>query len=70
MDFRWNNVSATLVTCKSGPLTMKLEKKGDGRWSWHVFKDDAEAAMATGLASSLNAAKNVVQQFAMRSGLV
>jgi hypothetical protein len=70
MDFRWTTVSPTELVCTSGPLTMKLVKKGDGRWSWHVFKDASEAAMATGLAASLGAAKTVTQQFAMRSGLV
>lgn len=74
-DFRWTEDTtdpkgATSLTCRSGPLTMRLQKKGDGRWSWHVFKDGADSAMATGLATSIGSAKSVAQQFAARTGLV
>lgn len=69
-EFRWTNASPTEVACTAGPLTMRALKKGDGRWSWHVFKDGSESAMATGLATSLGSAKSVAQQFAARTGLI
>jgi len=54
----------------AGPLAVKVQPKGDGRWTWHVFKDGNANAMATGVANSLGAAKTVVEQFVNRSGLV
>jgi hypothetical protein len=53
-----------------GPLSVKIQPKGDGRYNWQVFKGDALNPMATGVANSLGAAKTVVEQFVNRSGLV
>jgi len=53
-----------------GPLTVKIQPKGDGRYSWQVFKGDALNPMAAGVTNSLGAAKTVVEQFVNRSGLV
>ena len=38
------------------------------RWSWEVFSGDADSPMATGIANSLGAAKNVAEQFVKRAG--
>jgi hypothetical protein len=52
----------------AGPFLLKVEPKGDGRWTWHVFTDNAQNPTATGVASSLGGAKNVIEQFVKRSG--
>lgn len=70
MDIRWKKQTPALVSAKLGPLLLKLEQKGDGRWGWAVFNAEAENPMATGVAGSLGAAKTVTEQFARRSGLV
>lgn len=51
-----------------GPLSVKIEPKGDGRWAWSIHTGDTPNPTATGLASSLAAAKNVVEQYVLRSG--
>jgi hypothetical protein len=51
-------------------FTMKVSPKGDGRWSWQVFAGANPNPTATGITSSLGAAKNVSEQFVKRSGLV
>jgi hypothetical protein len=55
---------------KVGPFSAKIQQKGDGRWDWQVTKDDQPNPMAAGVANSLGAAKNVIEQFVNRSGLV
>jgi hypothetical protein len=50
-----------------GPFVVKIEPKGDGRWSWRVFKGAQVNPMAAGIARSLGAAKAVVEQFVNRS---
>lgn len=66
----WTKSAIGLLSSRMGPLLLKVEPKGDGRWSWQVFNGDAQNPMATGVASSLGAAKTVTEQFARRSGLV
>ena len=53
-----------------GPLVVKVQPKGDGRWNWQVSRADQRNPMASGVANSLGAAKTVVEQFVNRSGLV
>lgn len=55
------------MSCVLGPLSLRIEPKGDGRWAWQVLKDQADNPMATGVASSLGAAKTVTEQFARRT---
>lgn len=67
---KWTKSPAGLVSCALGPLSLRIEPKGDGRWAWQVYKDQADNPMATGVASSLGAAKTVTEQFARRTDLV
>ncbi len=66
----WSKAPKDLWSCKAGPFLLKVEPKGDGRWNWHVFKDGTVNAVATGIGSSLGAAKTATEQFAKRSGLL
>jgi hypothetical protein len=51
-----------------GPLSVKVEPKGDGRWAWFIHTGGAPNPTAMGIAASLAAAKNVVEQYVLRSG--
>jgi hypothetical protein len=51
-----------------GPLSITVVPRGDGRWAWTIHTNDTPNPTATGLASSLAAAKNVVEQYVLRSG--
>jgi len=55
-------------TAVVGPLSVTIEPRGDGRWAWNIHTGDTPNPTATGLASSLAAAKNVVEQYVKRSG--
>ena len=68
---QWKKAPRDVLICHVPPdarLTLKIFPKGDGRWTWQVFAGTAENAMATGIAASLGAAKNVVENFANRTG--
>lgn len=47
-------------------FALEVRPKGDGRWSWSVIAGAATAPMATGVANSLGAAKNTVEQLLKR----
>jgi hypothetical protein len=51
------------------PFVLKVDPKGDGRWNWQVLKNATRNPVATGVASSLGAAKTACEQFVKRSGL-
>jgi hypothetical protein len=55
-----------------GPIfTARLRPKGDGRWDWEIVKGGGiKPVVATGIVSSLGAAKTVAANFVNRSGLV
>jgi hypothetical protein len=55
-------------TARVGPLSVRIEPKGDGRWNWSIHTGNTPNPTATGIASSLAAAKNVVEQYVLRSG--
>ena len=55
-------------TALVGPLAIRIEPKPDGRWAWSIHTGDTPNPTATGLAGSLAAAKNVVEQYVLRSG--
>lgn len=57
-------------TVTLGPFVANVMPKGDGRWSWEVFADNATGSQATGVASSKGAAKTTVEQLIKRSGRV
>jgi hypothetical protein len=69
LTLKWTKTQADWST-KGGPLSAKIQRKGDGRWNWQISRDDQPNPMASGVANSLGAAKNVVEQFVNRSGLV
>jgi len=70
VQINWKKTAAGAVSSKVGPLLIKLEQTGDGRWSWQVFNGEAQNPMATGIAGSLGAAKTSTTQFAQRTGLI
>ena len=70
LQLRWTKDKAGKLTSSAGSLLLEIEPKGDGRFNWRVFKVETQNPMASGVASSLGAAKTVIQQFATRSGLV
>jgi hypothetical protein len=68
MQARWTKTT-TGESIVVEPLTMAVERKGDGRWNWRVTKAGTRNPIATGVASSLGAAKTACEQFAKRAGL-
>jgi hypothetical protein len=57
-------------TAGVGPFVANVMPKGDGRWSWEVYADEARSPQATGVASSAGAAKATAEQLIKRSGRV
>jgi|GEM_PF-3964128 len=47
-------------------LVLRVEPKGDGRWTWSATREGAPSAMASGVASSANQAKRNAENFARR----
>jgi hypothetical protein len=70
MPIKFSKSPGDLYNAAVGPFVVKIRPKGDGRWAWEVFRDDTRSPMATGVASSLGAAKNVTEQFVKRQGLI
>ncbi len=72
MPLSWSRqAERELWLATSGDFTAKVHPKGDGRWSWEVFKTEALAKgtgpVATGVARSFGAAKSVAEQLIARS---
>jgi hypothetical protein len=57
-------------TVTIGPFVANVMPKGDGRWNWEVYSDNATGPEATGVRSSAGAAKTAVEQLVKRSGRV
>ena len=53
-----------------GPFVANVMPKGDGRWTWEIFADDARSSQASGIGSSKGAAKTAAEQYIKRSGRV
>lgn len=51
-------------------FTARVRPKGDGRWVWEIFKGLTNTMVASGIVSSLGAAKTIATNFVSRSGLV
>ena len=69
---RWKK-DGTGWICLAGPdavFTMKVQPKGDGRWTWTVWAKGGESPLATGVGNSLGGAKMVSENFATRSGKI
>ncbi len=67
---KWVKKPGEVWSCEVGPFLANVRPKGDGRWAWQIFSDQATNPAAAGVASSLGAAKTVAQQFMQRSGRV
>ena len=70
---KWSKGAGDVWTTTGGPFALKVEPKGDGRWNWYVFNvssGQAKNPTATGVASSLGAAKTATENFVKRSGLI
>jgi hypothetical protein len=67
LAIQWTKKPPDAWSAVVGPFVVKIEPKGDGRWSWRVFKGAQANPMAAGIARSLGAAKAVVEHFVNRS---
>ncbi len=72
MTFQWTKDGDGWISrAGDGPIfTMRLRPKGDGRWDWEIVRGDSKPVIATGIVSSLGAAKTIAANFVNRSGLV
>lgn len=69
----WTKVSGEEWTCRVPPdarFTLKALATQDRRWQWEVFTGPADRPNATGLVSSLGAAKNAAELFLKKAGHV
>lgn len=57
-------------TATVGPFVANLMPKGDGRWTWEIFADDARSSQATGVGSSKGAVQTAAENYIKRSGRV
>ena len=67
----WKKIARDQWICEVPPdarFTLKAFMKGDLRWSWEAFMKGTEAARASGIVNSLNAAKNASEQYLKKSG--
>ena len=67
MAINWTKKSGDVWSGRAGPLVLTIQPKGDGRWTWQVFDEGNPNPMASGVATSLGGAKNVVDQFVKRT---
>jgi hypothetical protein len=67
---KWSKSAGDVWTWRGGPFSLRVSPKGDGRWTWAVFSGEAQNPTATGIGSSLGAAKSTAEQFVKRSGLI
>jgi hypothetical protein len=69
---RWTKAEGDRWVCAAvgGRFNLKASPKGDGRWTWEAFAAGADDPMASGIVSSLPAAKNAAQQFLQRAGFL
>jgi hypothetical protein len=72
MAMKWTKDGDGWV-CRVPPdaiFTMKVQPKGDGRWTWEIFPQTGDRTIAGGIMSSMGAAKTVSENFANRSGKI
>ena len=51
-------------------FTLKVQPKGDGRWTWEVYPRVGDRTIAGGVVPSLGGAKTISENFVNRSGLL
>lgn len=56
------------VVSPDAVFTLKVQPKGDGRWTWEVLPQKGDRTVAGGIVNSLGAAKTISENFATRSG--
>lgn len=66
----WKKATGDVWSAVEGPYSLRVSPKGDGRWNWAIFRDQRSNPDASGVASSLGAAKTATENFVKRSGLV
>jgi len=54
----------------AGPFVLRVAPKGDGRFTWEVVADGADSPQASGIGTSLGAAKTAGEQYVLRSGRI
>jgi hypothetical protein len=67
----WTKESPDQIVCKVAPnarFTLKATRMADLRWSWMVYAGAAVDPMASGIVSSLGAAKHVMESFLKKKG--
>jgi hypothetical protein len=67
---QWKKDGAGLL-CRVPPeaiFTIKVQPKGDGRWTWEVYPAGGARTIASGNAMSVGAAKATSENFVKRSG--
>lgn len=68
---KWTKTGPDQWRCVVPPaarFTLKALIKGDGRWTWEVYAGTAENPMATGIVSTLGAAKHATGMFLTKAG--
>lgn len=65
---KWTSDGKDRFVCRSpdGRFTLKASIKGDHRWSWEVFAEGNDSAMATGVANNAGGAKAAAELFVKR----
>lgn len=58
------------ITVTVGPFVAHVMPKGDGRWTWEIFADEARGSQASGVGSSKGAAQTAAENYIKRSGRV
>lgn len=66
----WNKGAGDQWSAQQGPFALRVAPKGDGRWTWQIFRDNKTNAEASGVATSLGAARTAAENFVKRSGLI
>jgi hypothetical protein len=66
----WTKQPGNALKGVRGPFVAHVTPKGDGRWNWQIFADDAQNPLAAGVSVSAGAAKTKCDQFIQRSGRV
>ena len=69
MVIEWKKAAGDLWSASVPPFSLKIQPKGDGRWSWEIYSGDTPNPTASGVRPSLGAAKTATELFVKRSGL-